>query len=392
MQAYLSGGPVGHCAAGQFGAVVAAQHRWISAALAGQTVELGDQVLADDTALDHPTEAFAGVFVDDGDDLDRAPVSGGIELEVHRPHPGGRIGDYGQWRGRAAVAFAPSALRHAKPFLAPKALDVLVIHCPAFGAGVVVRGSEPTSWVVVGVLAKPGSQRRIRIFRGGSGRLVALGGAVLPGDATGEPFAGPQHALTVTNGCPPAFRALKVSLRDLLERGLLQLGIGQQPFEGGVLTLKILEPFGVLGLQAAELVTSPVIGGFGDTQLAAHRRGVFTLGQKPIGRHQLAHNLFGAVPLPRCHDRVEPSCPRRGPQDSHKPWINRSESGTPLRAPISTGSALAPDRIRAEFVLCAIDDDLGVRGDESAVIAIDVLTGESAIVLADDQCRRRTVA
>jgi hypothetical protein len=29
----------------------------------------------------------------------------------------------------------------------------------------------------------------------------------LPGDAAGEPFADPQHALEVTNGCPPAFRA-----------------------------------------------------------------------------------------------------------------------------------------------------------------------------------------
>jgi hypothetical protein len=36
---------------------------------------------------------------------------------------------------------------------------------------------------------------------------VALGGAVLPGDAAGEPFADPQHALEVMNGCPPAFRA-----------------------------------------------------------------------------------------------------------------------------------------------------------------------------------------
>jgi hypothetical protein len=36
---------------------------------------------------------------------------------------------------------------------------------------------------------------------------VALGGAVLPGHPAGEPFADPQHALEVTNGCPPAFRA-----------------------------------------------------------------------------------------------------------------------------------------------------------------------------------------
>jgi hypothetical protein len=36
---------------------------------------------------------------------------------------------------------------------------------------------------------------------------MALGGAVLPGDAAGEPFTDPQHALEVTNGRPSAFRA-----------------------------------------------------------------------------------------------------------------------------------------------------------------------------------------
>lgn len=171
----LSGGPGGHCAAGQFGAVVTSQHRWIGAALAGQTVELGDQVLTGDTALDHPTEAFASVFIDDGDDLDRPAVSGGVELKVHRPHPVWRIDDHCQWCGGAAVAFAPAALRHSKPFLAPKALHLFVIDCPAFRAGVVIRGPEPASWVVLGVGAQPVPQRRIRIVRGGREGLVAVG-------------------------------------------------------------------------------------------------------------------------------------------------------------------------------------------------------------------------
>jgi hypothetical protein len=36
---------------------------------------------------------------------------------------------------------------------------------------------------------------------------MTLGGAVLPGNAAGEPFADPQHPLQVTNGCPSMFRA-----------------------------------------------------------------------------------------------------------------------------------------------------------------------------------------
>src|ERR1700677_4190864 len=51
------------------------------------------------------------------------------------------------------------------------------------------------------------------------------------------------------------------------------------------------------------------MGGLRDTQLAAHRRDVLALGQQPIGRHQLAHNLLGTVPLPRRHDLVRAFLP-----------------------------------------------------------------------------------
>lgn len=64
---------VGHCRTSQVGSVVAAQHRGIGAALGGPTVEFGDQVLAGDATFDHSAEAFAGVLVDDRDDLGRAP-------------------------------------------------------------------------------------------------------------------------------------------------------------------------------------------------------------------------------------------------------------------------------------------------------------------------------
>ena len=70
-----------------------------------------------------------------------------------------------------------------------------------------IGGPESTAGMILGVVAKPGPQRRIRVLRGRRGGFVALGGAVLPGHAAGEPFADPQHTLEMTNGCPPAFRA-----------------------------------------------------------------------------------------------------------------------------------------------------------------------------------------
>ena len=105
------------------------------------------------------------------------------------------------------MAFAASPLRYPQSFFAPKALDLLVIDLPALTAGVVIGGPEPTAGMILGVVAQPVPQRGIRVLRCRRGGFVALGGAVLPGHAAGEPFADPQHPLEVTNGRPPAFRA-----------------------------------------------------------------------------------------------------------------------------------------------------------------------------------------
>ena len=59
--------------------------------LGGQTIKFADQVLAGDVAINHPAEALAGVLIDDGHDLDRLPVGGDAELEIHRSHPVGCI-------------------------------------------------------------------------------------------------------------------------------------------------------------------------------------------------------------------------------------------------------------------------------------------------------------
>jgi hypothetical protein len=147
------------------------------------------------------------VFVDDRDDLDRPPVGGDVELEVHCPDPVGRVRDHWIGGGGGAVAFAASPLRHPQPFFTPKPLDLLVIHVPAVSAGVMIGRPETTTGMVLGVLAQPRPQRRIRVLLSGRDGFVSLSGAVLPGHPAGEPFADPQHPLEVTNGRPPAFRA-----------------------------------------------------------------------------------------------------------------------------------------------------------------------------------------
>jgi hypothetical protein len=105
------------------------------------------------------------------------------------------------------VAFTLSTLRHPQSFVAPKALDLLVIHCPAFTSGVVVSRPEAPAGMILGVGPQPGPQCGIWIGWCRCGGFVALSGAVLPGHAAGELSTDPQHALEGTNGRAPAFRA-----------------------------------------------------------------------------------------------------------------------------------------------------------------------------------------
>ena len=113
-----------------------------------------------------------------------------------------------------------------------------------------------------------------------------------------------------------------ISAGNLPECGLVQLRVGQQPRERGVLPLQVLEPFGVVGVRPAEPVAPPVVRLLGDLQLTADVSDVRTLVQHPISGRQLAHDLLRRVLLPRSRVDVELSCPQRGPQESQTTWIS----------------------------------------------------------------------
>jgi hypothetical protein len=130
-------------------------------------------IVTGDVAVDQAAEAFTGVFVHNGHDLDRAAVGGGVELEIHRPHHIRRI--RGRWvrcRGRAET-LAPTWLRHAQALVAPEPLDFLVIDLPGLSAGIVVlAGGQPCPTLV----AQLGSQRShgLRCKAGGSHAQQAI--------------------------------------------------------------------------------------------------------------------------------------------------------------------------------------------------------------------------
>jgi hypothetical protein len=172
VQPDLPGCPVCHCTTSQFRSIVTPQHGGIDTTRGGETVEFADQMLAGDAAINHPAEALAGVLIDDGHDLDRPPVGGDVELEIHRPHPVGPIRGHRVRHRRATVAFTASPLRHPQPFLTPKPLNLLMIDQPALTAGIVIGRSEPATRMIPGA-ARPAGRHRDR--RESSRRVRGVG-------------------------------------------------------------------------------------------------------------------------------------------------------------------------------------------------------------------------
>ena len=155
-------GPVGHRGTRQLRAVIAAQHSRV-ATHDSEAVEFVDEDMGGDRAIDQPAQAFPGVLIDDGHDLDRAPIGGGVELEIHRPHPVRGIRSWRRCCGADAQTFAPSALRHPQALLTPQPLNLLVVHDPALAAGVVVGAPESPPRMGFRVLAKPRPQPGVGI-------------------------------------------------------------------------------------------------------------------------------------------------------------------------------------------------------------------------------------
>jgi len=99
------------------------------------------------------------------------------------------------------MALASAPLRYPQSFLTPKALNLLVIHCPALSTSVMIGRPEAPARMVLGVSAKPVPQSGVRIGWCRRGRFVALGGAMLPGHPAGQPLADRPPA-GVSGVCP----------------------------------------------------------------------------------------------------------------------------------------------------------------------------------------------
>jgi hypothetical protein len=87
-------------------------------------------------------------------------------------------------------------------------------------------------------------------------------------------------------------------LGDLLEHLLVQGQLGDQALEPGVLGLQVLEPLGLVGLQAAVLVPPAVEGLLADAEALADLGDGQALGQVGLGLAQLGDDFLSRVSLP----------------------------------------------------------------------------------------------
>jgi hypothetical protein len=243
--------PVRHRRGDELGAVVEANEAR-RAAGHGEAVQGGDDPVSVDGAVHDDGRALAGVLVDDVQELEGSAVDGDVELEVQRPQ--GVRAD----RAHRADCGADPAVRslalpigHSEALVAPEPLDPFVVHRPALAAGCLGRPapSPSRSGPQRTLVARPAAAPRPQSAP--VGRAVGSIGAGQRPDmrAVGRPRT--ARAASQRRGGDGS--GSEVSLRDLLEHRLVQLGLGQELLQSGVLDLELAEPLGVVGLHPAVL-------------------------------------------------------------------------------------------------------------------------------------------
>jgi hypothetical protein len=123
---------------------------------------------------------------------------------------------------------------------------------------------------------------------------------------------------------------LRISLRDLPQRVLDKLGLGQQPLESSVLLAQLLEFFGGVGVHPAVSAAPVVQRRRRDTEFGGDLLAGLALRGQLVRAAQLAHDVLSGMPLPTSHTFHRPFQPDIGRQDSKtgliwprgfEPWL-----------------------------------------------------------------------
>ena len=193
------------------------------------------QIVRGAVAADPHRERFSGVLVNDVRQLQPASVGGLVELEVNRPHvirsqrsePFGAVGpDPPSFAAAVAAAVCRPSSRHNRWIRLRFTLPTLPAHRPG-------SPSCTPTWMRSGDLPEPAPQLRVIIGSRRHAVCVASNDADPPPDthAVRKPRTGPAGDTPPAGDDPGS----EVSLRQLLEHRLVQLRLGQELLQPGVL-------------------------------------------------------------------------------------------------------------------------------------------------------------
>ena len=124
---------------------------------------------------------------------------------------------------------------------------------------------------------------------------MALGAAVLPRHPADKPFKSPERrrsAVKLFCGVPGS----EVSLSEILEHRLFQLGLRQKLLEPGVLLVQLSQPPDFLCLHPAVLLPPAVVGMLRHCDGAADIDDGLALGDQLLDGLELADDLLSRVP------------------------------------------------------------------------------------------------
>src|SRR5918994_7811664 len=204
------------------------------------------------------------------------------------------------WFGRSARssgpaarrpgALTPAGRRPAQPLVPPQSPRALAVDGVTLAAKDHVRRLPAPPRVLAGDLPQPAADLLLGV--GSRAGLEPLGRAVLTGPPGRPDAARPRsdrRARPLLAGVAPGS---EVSLGQLLEHGLVELGLGQQLLQPRVLRLQLAEALRPVGLHAAVLSTPAVPARLGHLELPEHLSEVPALVQQPVALAQLPHDLL----------------------------------------------------------------------------------------------------
>lgn len=130
----------------------------------GQFVGLFGEVKTGNCVVDDSSQTFPGVFVHDGEDIERFTRNDQIELEIDGPHVTFFLSNH-CWGCQPTNSLPTPFHDYPKSYFSPEALNHLVMDLPAVPASIHLGPPIPPPGMAAGIVTQPSSQSPVWVVR-----------------------------------------------------------------------------------------------------------------------------------------------------------------------------------------------------------------------------------